>query len=454
MGLRILSASERLTITAGGPALAVLVALFLVGWPLLGPARPVFAQVPSYVYVSNVSHTSFTVSWVTDVASTGSVRWGRVDQDLSHVSYDTRGQSYEGTTHYVAVNGLEASTEYRFELLSGSAVSSTRYSVVTAPPLQASSQPISLFGHVYSSGTTPVSEAIVLVQIVDRDGLDTTGRSQWLSTVTRPPNGDWDIPIGNVRTENRGELFRFSLQGDEVLVKVDVKGAETSATVDTRVNSASDAQPIDIAIGGTPTAATATPTPTEVRGESPYPEPETSPSPLPTEPVSEPTQPPEDEFPAPGPTDTPAPDVPTAEPTWTPPGQESPAPPEYEPTEPPKPSPAQEPTQPGQEASTPADGNEASPETEAPRLSPARITATALAAKARPKPSPTPAATPSVWPTSGATPVSASSGGNSGGNEPSSSTPAVLTLATIFLTLASAGVLGSLWYQASKNRSS
>lgn len=448
--------------------IAVLALILLGGLALRGPAPASFAQTATNAAVSNVTHKSFTVSWTTDEPCQGSVRWGKSGEDLSNVARESRNQNYEGKTHYAVVTGLEPSTTYRFELLSGASVSTTQYSTTTAPVIQGTNQPINLFGHVYSRGNTPASEAVVLVRLVDRDGIDTSGRSQWLSTTIDPSNGEWTIPIGSVLTEQRDKFFHFSLQGDDVQVIVYTGTAELQRTVDTQVNSISNATPIDIweqTSGSgqtTPTTSPFTPTPTTEGQEAAYPPPESSPTPepptaAPQSPPSPTAVPPTSESAAtqpsgaesgyPAPDNPPAPfptDTPTPGPVQTT-GPEGSQPSPTTASIPPAPSPTS--LLEGQPALTQESGSGAQPT----ELSPVRITATALAGEerfaSRASPTPSPSILPAVG---GQVPASAQSRPTASPGAGSSSL-GMLTLAAITLTLLSSLVLGSLWYQAKKS---
>ena len=65
--------------------------------------------------VASVSDQAFTVTWVTDVASSGAVRWWPEGNPTAAVTLtDTRGAS---TVHVVTVSGLLPSTRYAFDLL-------------------------------------------------------------------------------------------------------------------------------------------------------------------------------------------------------------------------------------------------------------------------------------------------------------------------------------------------
>ncbi|NBQ63859.1 MAG: hypothetical protein EBU40_16440, partial [Proteobacteria bacterium] len=81
---------------------------------------PVLAPSIRAVRVANVRDTSFIVSWITDVASTGTVGW-RLGTSTAPPTFavDVRGADTSSTVHQVTVTGLAASTRYLFDVTSG-----------------------------------------------------------------------------------------------------------------------------------------------------------------------------------------------------------------------------------------------------------------------------------------------------------------------------------------------
>ena len=75
------------------------------------------------IRVSNNTSASVTISWVTDENTGGEIRYS-VNPDLSDalVAYDTRGEAFEGCTHYVVIANLQPETGYYFEVISNGEV--------------------------------------------------------------------------------------------------------------------------------------------------------------------------------------------------------------------------------------------------------------------------------------------------------------------------------------------
>ena len=63
----------------------------------------------SNVRVSNVRDSYFVVSWITDEASSGEIRYG-TSPGLGEVAYDVRGAGHSSQTHYVAVTDCDSAS--------------------------------------------------------------------------------------------------------------------------------------------------------------------------------------------------------------------------------------------------------------------------------------------------------------------------------------------------------
>src|SRR3990170_7422878 len=78
---------------------------------------------PSEVTITNITDHSFTVSWFTETAALGLVRYGTQPSPLDLSALDDRdtgqGSSHTSSTHHVTVENLSEQTTYYFELVSG-----------------------------------------------------------------------------------------------------------------------------------------------------------------------------------------------------------------------------------------------------------------------------------------------------------------------------------------------
>lgn len=195
-------------------------------------AAPEFT--PRKVRLSNITENSFTVSWITDEATTGFLRYGET-ADLSFTISDERDQLASETgsylTHYFTVRGLESGTNYFFKLGSGKSKtlfdnSGQPYQVRTAPV--AASLPVAdpMTGTVVSSAGIPSEGSVVYLSV---EG------SSILSTRTLQ-NGSWALSLSTARTP---DLSFYSVYDPEsALVSIEVEAGTETATV--LVNTGND----------------------------------------------------------------------------------------------------------------------------------------------------------------------------------------------------------------------
>ena len=159
------------------------------------------------VYITDVTGSSFVVSWTTDEATNGYVEWRELPADPWNTANDT--VSDDTTTHYVTVSGLDASTTYEFQVTSDTITDDnggSYYSVTTGASI-ASSPGKLIWGYVYEfNGTTPVPNAVVYLQIQDVGGAGTSGNSQWVSARTGS-NGVWQYSLNDVRTPSANAYY-------------------------------------------------------------------------------------------------------------------------------------------------------------------------------------------------------------------------------------------------------
>jgi hypothetical protein len=147
---------------------------------------------PRDIRISNISDSSFNVSWVTNSKTSGAIKLGdsttsvneKVDNSISNPSY----------THSVKIEKLSPKTTYYFTILSNTKLFDNdeipwqvRTASKSSPP--GSSKVIS--GSVYDQFNWPSRNALVYV---------TVAGSSFLSTVTSE-NGSWVIPTTEARTQ-------------------------------------------------------------------------------------------------------------------------------------------------------------------------------------------------------------------------------------------------------------
>ncbi|RJR14572.1 hypothetical protein C4579_04730 [Candidatus Microgenomates bacterium] len=157
---------------------------------------------PQQVSITDVSDSSFTVSWLTGRAVTGSIRYADAGLTLNNTialdRRDTPSSLSRRRVHSVLVNGLDPTHSYTFEIVSGEKTfASNQYSVKTGPALAFSEQvQRPAYGTLVDGANIPIPEALVISSF---EG------SQQLATVVE--DGNWVLPLGNIRSADGTRHF-------------------------------------------------------------------------------------------------------------------------------------------------------------------------------------------------------------------------------------------------------
>jgi hypothetical protein len=202
----------------------------------------------SDVRTTNVRDTSFTVSWVTDRATSGRVEYGTDPSNLSQTTHDDRGALLADDTHYVTIVELEDETTYYFKVVSAGATQGG-YMVTTGPTLGLPSSDL-VYGQVFrSDGSDPAAGAIVYLTLSDGDSGGSTGSAAPLSALV-DAHSWWNASLGNARVADLSAYFDYSASGDSLLLFA--QGAR-DGTVTQTVDTGEDAPaPFMTLVGGAP----------------------------------------------------------------------------------------------------------------------------------------------------------------------------------------------------------
>ena len=157
------------------------------------------------IRVSNIRDNSFTVTWVTDIAVTGSVRWGTAAAGPVIVAPDSRGDGLASTVHAVTVGGLSPGTRYVFDVISGSATETsagTHFAVTTAPTIGVSS-PMTAYGTISRRDGTEPEDVLVHLTATSASGTSAT----LTRVVTASDHRTWVLDLGSLRTSDLTALY-------------------------------------------------------------------------------------------------------------------------------------------------------------------------------------------------------------------------------------------------------
>jgi len=196
---------------------------------------------PKDVKITNVTDSSFTVSWKTPGQKvTGAVIYNRLENSVSatgSIAYDDRQASKEFETHHVTIRNLSPSTVYKLQILSGQEKFATDNKGNPLPTPQTGPvlpQRATLFvdraeGVVrQSDGVTPASDALIYLTILDKDHKGDPGFSATLSTIT-DSEGKWTIETSLIRNRNSSSYFNYSTSEDSE--QIDAESGSSRFTV-------------------------------------------------------------------------------------------------------------------------------------------------------------------------------------------------------------------------------
>jgi hypothetical protein len=198
----------------------IIIAILLIGLPILVFAsyqvyqffiRASVEAKPQNIILSNLTTSSVTVSWTTEVSATGSVIPVSNGQEMSPV-LDERGTG-KTKTHYVELASLEPNTDYDFFIVSDSekydSEDGESFSFKTAPITAQAPTPNPIHGTV--SGASG-EDIVVYAMLKDK--------SAYPVSAIMPRGGNWIMDLSALRTVNDGSLVSVGPSTNFVLVAV------------------------------------------------------------------------------------------------------------------------------------------------------------------------------------------------------------------------------------------
>lgn len=201
--------------------------------------------VPKDIRITNITDNSFTVSWKTDAATLGFIRYGRTSDTLNLSALDTRDRADESErsykNHHVTVNELDALNTYHFIVISGSEASKfdddgSPFSVTTSASFETAASSDTAYGAVYYPDLSPAEGSLVYL---------TLPGSAPLSSITGA-SGTWAVPLSTSRTADLSDLVSYD--AGSAKVEIEVYGPDgTTATATTL--SGKDSPVDDIVLG-------------------------------------------------------------------------------------------------------------------------------------------------------------------------------------------------------------
>ena len=189
---------------------------------------------PKDIRITNITDSSFTVSWATDKATGGFTLWGETQNSLTKTELNEIGET--SNTHSATIQGLFPNKTYFFELNSDGVSfdnDGIPWQITTGPKFASQSTSNSISGTILTATGTPAKEVIVYVTLAGGSPLSTT-TSQ---------NGSWVIPISSTRNQNLTSYLE--IDETNTLIEISVQaGPQGVATAQIYPASARPAPPI------------------------------------------------------------------------------------------------------------------------------------------------------------------------------------------------------------------
>lgn len=190
------------------PTIVVIITLMvgIAAGVLLVQSRQIFrlGAAPEYapkdVRVTNITGSSFTVSWTTDKKVEGFIKWGKDGSSLTTIAKDEiEGESF---IHTVTVSDLSPTTAYSFLINSGGTDfdnNQLAWEVFTGPSLPSAPGSNLISGNILTATGKPAARVLVYVNLAGANPLSTT-TSQ---------NGSFLINIASARTSDLGSFLQI-----------------------------------------------------------------------------------------------------------------------------------------------------------------------------------------------------------------------------------------------------
>lgn len=233
---------------------ALVAAVFTVGdGPGVFAPRATPQTTPKQIKVTNVTDSGFTISFLTDEATAGFVKYGETAGELQSQSSDDRdqlsGSIGQYQTHHVTVRGLKPATQYFYTLGTGTRASFDNngqpFEITTAKRAGAPSAAKTAYGSVVTAAGAPADGALVYVAIQGVGEMSSLVKS----------SGSYAIALSNARTADGSSYAQIA---DTDTMGVTVQGPSASQVSSFSVTVA-DSQPIaTVTLGQAPDLAATT----------------------------------------------------------------------------------------------------------------------------------------------------------------------------------------------------
>lgn len=198
---------------------------------------------PKQVHITNVTDSGFTVSWLTDKPTTGSIKYGVESGSFKQQGLDDRdqlsGESEKFMVHHITMKNLKSQTDYYFKLESDKKQfdnNNKPFQVKTGPSL--GSPPIAdpIYGSILGSSGSTVEGVVVYVNVANAAPLSALVKA----------NGNWALSLATARTTDLSSYLNYDTQATLVNLLIQGGTLGTASAVTTTLN---DSPVPDISLG-------------------------------------------------------------------------------------------------------------------------------------------------------------------------------------------------------------
>lgn len=211
--------------------------LFSNGTGVFAP-RASAETTPKNIKVTNVTDTSFTVSFLTDLPTIGFIKYGDTAKSLKLQTSDDRNQLSGSTAEFglqhITVRGLTQNTTYYYVLgTDGGATfdnAGQPFSITTAKRSGAPAAAKTIYGTVTTESGGPADGAVVYIKIAGAGDMSSLVKS----------SGSWAIPLSNARVPDGSAYAKID---DTTSVVLDLQGKTAAQTLQ-YTTTVKEAQPV------------------------------------------------------------------------------------------------------------------------------------------------------------------------------------------------------------------
>lgn len=186
-------------------------------------------KTPEQVRITNITDTSFSVSFTTRAPTMGLLEYGESAKNLEQKILDDRdqlsGESSLYRTHHITVTNLKPSTMYYFRIGTGGRRffdnNKSPFTVRTSRPGLEPSEADSAQGKIRTPAASPANGSLIYI---------TSPGASPLSAYAKQ-DGSWNIALSQMRTQDASAIFSIDSNTDLKIQVIGVDGESLDASI-------------------------------------------------------------------------------------------------------------------------------------------------------------------------------------------------------------------------------